>query len=174
MIRRFLFAAVAVLGSIHAHAPVHADEVIGDVSPAELKEKLTSWGYEVFVHEDEADRPQLLVTKVSDDAAPERQGMAIKMLDCLPEDRAFYERRCPSFQFRAFLTPGFPIKDKVYADWNREFGHTRAFIKEGHPRLAWDVGLTGGVTWAYIRNAVSVWETELTAYIDHLDASVLD
>ena len=84
------------------------------------------------------------------------------------------QKRCDGFEFRAYVKPGFPIKNKVYADWNREFGHTRAFVKEDVPRLAWRVYVTGGVMWANVRTLVDLWRKELTAYIDHLDASVMD
>jgi len=167
--RKMLFAVLMLVSW-----PAAAENVVRDISPAELKAQLETWGYQVFAHEDEEDRPQLLVNDTADDAAPEHKGMAMRMTGCVPEDAPFYDRRCDGYEFRAYLTPGFPIKDKVYADWNRDFGHTRAFIKEGHPRLAWRVSLAGGVTWDHVRATVDIWRTELVNYIDHLNASVMD
>ena len=150
--------------------PVRAEDVFGDLSPAELKVHLQDWGYQVFAHEDEQDRPQLLVNHASD----ETKGFAIRLIGCAPEDVMFMQKRCDGFAFRAYIKPGFPIKDKVYAEWNREFGHTRAFVEEDVPRLAWRISVQGGVTWANIHASVDIWGNELTAYIDHLDASVMD
>ena len=150
--------------------PVRAENVLNTLSPAELKTQLQGWGYEVFAHEDEQDRPQLLVSSTTDDA----KGFAIRLIDCAPEDSMFMKKRCDGFEFRAYIKPGFTIKDKVYADWNREFGHTRAFVKEAVPRLAWRINVKGGVTWANVRASVDLWRKELAAYIDHLDASVMD
>jgi len=168
---RLWLAVFVVLVSVQ---PVWAEDVIGDVSPAELKSQLEGWGYKVFAHEDEQDRPQLLVSSANDPGSPERKGFAMRLIGCVPEDAVFMQKRCDGFEFRAYVKPGFPIKDKVYADWNREFGHTRAFVKEGVPRLAWRIYVTGGVTWANIHGSVDIWRKELMAYIDHLDASVMD
>ena len=151
-----------------------AQDVVNDISPSELKKHLEQRGYLAFAHEDEEDRPQLLVSVAEGSTVEERKGFAMRMLGCLPENTAFYDRRCDGYEFRAYLTPGFPIKDKVYADWNREFRGTRAFIKEGHPRLAWRVSLKGGVTWDHIHATLGIWREELTAYLDHLDASIMD
>jgi len=167
---RLLFAAVVFM-----YAPfAWSGDLVSDVSPAELKAQLEGWGYEVFAHEDEEDRPQLLVSDASDLGSAERKGFAMRMMGCRPEEAMFMLRRCDGFEFRAYLTPGFPIKDKVYADWNRDVGHTRAFVKDGHPRLAWRVNLEGGVSWDHVRVSVEIWHKELAAYFDHLDASVLD
>lgn len=169
MMRLLIVAAVLM------YAPfAWSGDVVSDVSPAELKTQMEGWGYEVFAHEDEKDRPQLLVSSASDLGSAERKGFAMRMMDCIPEDTMFMQRRCDGFEFRAYLTPGFPIKDKVYADWNRDVGFSRAFVKEGHPRLAWRVNLMGGVSWDNIRVSVEIWRKELVAYFDHLDASVLD
>jgi len=150
--------------------PVSAGEVVSDISPAELKTQLQGWGYEVFAHEDEKDRPQLLVSSTTD----ESKGFAIRLIGCTPEDAMFMQKRCDGYEFRAYIKPGFAIKEKVYADWNREFGHTRAFVKEDVPRLAWRINVKGGVTWANVHASTDLWRKELAAYIDHLDASVMD
>jgi len=167
---RLLFAAAVLMFAPSAWS----GDVVNDVSPAELKAQLEGWGYEVFAHEDEKDRPQLLVGSANDPGGAERRGFAMRMMACVPQDALFMDRRCDGFEFRAYLTPGFPIKDKVYADWNRDVGHARAFVKQGHPRLAWRVNVKGGVSWANIRASVGIWRKELAAYFDHLDASVLD
>jgi len=154
--------------------PAGAQDVIQDLSPAELKTQLEGWGYQVFAHEDEEDRPELLVSNMADQGGDERKGFAMRMSGCIPQEMTFMLRRCDGFEFRAFMRPGFPIKEKVYADWNRDVGHTRAFVEKGHPRLAWRVTVKGGVSWANIRTVVDIWRQELAAYFDHLDASVLD
>lgn len=165
---------LAFITALTCSAPAFAADVIGDLSPQELKDKLTAWGYEVFAHEDEQDRPQLLVTPKGEEGREQGRGFAMRMMGCVPVDAPFYDRRCDGYEFRAYLTPGFPIKDKVYADWNRDVGHTRAFVKEDHPRLAWRVTIKGGVTWDNVQTGVEIWRQELADYLDHLDASVLD
>jgi hypothetical protein len=168
---------LTILGIAFALPAQSAEPQMG-ISPEELKAHLTAWGYEVFAHEDEEDRPQLLVSHPSDDAHTEEvgdhKGFAMLMLDCKPEEAMFMQRRCDGFEFRAYLTPGFPIKDKVYAEWNRDLGHSRAFVKEGHPRLAWRVHVRGGFVWENILDTVGVWRAEQAAFVDRLDAAVMD
>lgn len=158
--------------------PAHSADLQTGVSAEELKAHLTVWGYEVFAHEDEEDRPQLLVSHPTDDAHTEEvgdhKGFAMLMLDCTPEEAMFMQRRCDGFEFRAYLTPGFPIKDNIYAEWNRDLGHSRAFEKDGHPRLAWRVNLGGGFVWENIQDTVSVWRAEQATFVDRLDAAVMD
>lgn len=158
--------------------PAQSAEPQTGISPAELKAHLTAWGYRVFAHEDEEDRPQLLVSHPSDgphtEEVGDHKGFAMLMLDCKPEEAMFMLRRCDGFEFRAYLTPGFPIKDKVYAEWNRDLGHSRAFVKEGHPRLAWRVHVRGGFVWENILATVGVWRAEQAAFVDRLDAAVMD
>lgn len=171
--KAWLSAALLCLCSLSAQA----GEVIAAVTPAALKAHLQDRGYQVFAHEDENDQPQLLVTPTDDPnmvGVDERRGFAMRMFGCQPKEAAFYDRACTAYVFHAYLTPGFPIADKVYADWNRDFGRSRAFVKEGHPRLEWYVTLEGGVTWAHIDQTVELWRAELSAFLDHLDASLLD
>lgn len=165
---------LALLLSLLASPVLATETVVGTISSAELKAHLEEWGYKVFSHEDEHDRPQLLVNDGSEDHEDHQHGFAIRMTGCNPADAVFYDRRCEGYQFRAYLTPGFPIEEKIYANWNREVGRTRAFVKEDHPRLVWDITIKGGVTWLNIRNTVETWRGELEEYIDHLDASVLE
>lgn len=161
---------------LFAASPAVAQDMLTSLSPNELKAQLERWGYKVFAHEDENDRPQLLVSKTGQEGGgpDERKGFAMRMLGCVPEDTVFYDRRCDGYEFRAYLTPGFPIKDKVYAEWNREFGGARAFVKENHPRLAWRVSVRGGVSWMHVHSTVDIWREELMSYLDLLDASVMD
>ncbi|HEY9079903.1 hypothetical protein [Magnetovibrio sp.] len=167
--RRLGFAVLMLFA-----APVAAEDMRVDMSPAELKTQLESWGYKVFAHEDEEDRPQLLVSSPTDQGVEERKGFAMRMSGCAPEDAMFMQKRCDGFEFRAYIKPGFPIKDKVYADWNRDLGRTRAFVEDDVPRLAWFVNVKNGVSWANIRASVDIWRKDLAAYIEHLDASVMD
>lgn len=167
-----------IFATVMLFAPfVWANEVMNTISPAELKVHLAQRGYKVFSHEDEEDRPQLLISMTGEEAGDtveERKGFAMRMLGCVPQETVFFDRRCDGYEFRAYLTPGFPIKDKVYADWNRQAGGTRAFVKEGHPRLAWRVSLKGGVTWDHVYATIGIWREELAGYLDHLDSSILD
>jgi len=154
-----------------------ADEVIHTVSPATLKTHLEKQGYEVFAHEDENDQPQVLVRPIGEQAAAgveERVGFAMRLTGCGPDEIPFYDRACDGFEYHAYLTPGFPINDKVYDAWNSDFGHSRAYVKDNHPRLAWRVSLEGGVTWDHINATVVIWRAELAAFLEHLDASMLD
>jgi len=151
-----------------------ANTVMQDVSPNELKARLESWGYKVGAHEDRQERTELLVSNDASRGVDEYKGFNMRMFGCTPEDASFMERRCDGYEFRAFLRPGYPVKNKTYMDWNREFGQTRAFDTQGKPRLAWRVTIKGGVTWDNIRATVDLWEQELVAYFDHIDASVMD
>lgn len=158
--------------------PAHGADQQNGISAEELRTHLQTWGYNVFAHEDSQDRPQLLVSDPSDgpqsEGADERKGFAMRMLGCTPEEAMFMQRRCDGFEFRAYLTPGFPIKDQVYMNWNRDIGFARAFVKEDHPRLAWRVSVRGGFVWENIRETVELWRAEQAAFVFHLDASVLD
>ncbi len=150
--------------------PVQAAEVATYITPAQLKAKFQEWDFEVFAHEDEFDRPQLLVTPLTG----EGNRFGLLLLNCKANAQTFMNRECDGFEFRAYMRPGFPITDKVYQNWNSQHGHTRAFKFDGFTNLAWRIHIGGGFVWTNVRSQLAVWQAELAEYIDYLDASIMD
>ncbi|MCW8915933.1 MAG: YbjN domain-containing protein [Magnetovibrio sp.] len=163
--RAFLFAILLSLA-----VPAHAGDVAIYITPAQLKAQFQAWNFEVFAHEDEFDRPQLLVEPLSG----EGNRFGLLLLNCKPDGETFMNSQCDGFEFRAYMRPGFPIDAEVYEKWNSSHGRARAFVFDGFTNLAWYIHVGGGFVWTNIQAQLAFWQSELAEYKDYLDASIMD
>ncbi|MEG3617942.1 hypothetical protein V5T82_05695 [Magnetovibrio sp. PR-2] len=154
--------------------PAQAGEMVQNITAKALKSHLKAKGYEVFLHEDEYDHPQLLVTPPGVDEDDPSKRFAMRLMNCVEGEENFLIRACAGYEYWSYQRPGFPIKQKTFDDWNLKVGHARGFRDDEFTYLSWYVHVGGGFSWDNIDAQLELWQNQQELYKDHLDESVMD
>ena len=169
MFREGLFATLFMFA-----LPASAGEVMQTLTPKDLKAHLKSKSYQIFMHEDEFDNPQLLVTPEGVDEEEQHKRFAMRLMNCEEGQDNFLIRKCAGYEYWSYQRPGFSIKQKTFDEWNLKVGQAHGFRDDEFTYLSWYVHLGGGYTWDNIDAQLELWQNQQELYKDHLDESVLD
>lgn len=165
--------ALAAIGLLIAF-PALAGESMQTITAKSLKAHLKVKGFQIFMHEDEFDNPQLLITPPGVDESEQSKRFAIRLMNCEEGQDNFLIRKCTGYEYWSYQRPGFPIKQQSFDKWNLTVGHARGFRDDEFTYLSWYVHLSGGYSWANIDAQLQLWQEQQALYKDFLDESVFD
>jgi hypothetical protein len=146
---------LAAMGRGGAQSP----EVYERLTGPQLQQLLQSWGYRAELDKDDEGDPEVR-------AGISGRNVQVYFYGCNREQAT---RTCTAVQFYMGVKTEHKVEWSIINTWNHEKRYVKLYLTDsGAVHAEMDVPLTGGVTAAYLKNTVSLYETAIPEILSAL------